>query len=591
MYMPSLMAGTQSQLITTTFLGYDHNPVINDGAFYDMKNLTGDLTPLMAVRNKRGKVATLSNGLGLYAKEQLAWIDGNDLYFAGKKVEGVTISTEADMLPKQMVSMGAYLVIWPDKVYMNTVNLTDCGKIDATAETVTVGTVSMCRGDGTDYDMNKITISDTAPEDPANNAMWIDTSDTTHILMQYSTTSGEWSQVATTYVKIEAEGIGEQFSQYDGVTISGVEATGEISENVQAELDTLNNTVLIYERGTDYIVVAGLIEQVVEVKAGIKVARSAPDLDFITESNNRLWGCKYGMVDGSVVNEIYASKLGDLKNWNCFMGLSTDSYTVSVGSDGRFTGCATVAGSPVFFKEDCLHKISGSLPSSFSVTTSQCRGVQEGCGLSLQTVNETLFYMSRAGVMTYDGSLPSSVNSCLGGVRYYNAVAGATGEKYYISMEDSAGAWSLFCFNTKTGMWHKEDSTHAVAFGKKGDELYFLTAGGEIMAVNGTEGEAEEDVAWEAVTGMYGYDAAGQKYLSRFNIRMQMEKGATCQLLLEYDSNGEWVDKGTVTGTSTRTFMIPVIPRRCDHVRIKLQGVGMVKVYSIARLYEEGGDG
>lgn len=591
MLLPELNSGNQSQLHTTVFLGYDHNPVIQDGAWYDMENMTGDQTPLLAVRQKRGKVATLTHGLGLYAKEQLAWIDGEDLNFGGKKVEGVSISTAEDMLPKQMVSMGAYLVVWPDKVYVNTVNVTDCGKIDASYTTTTTATVSMCRGDGTDYDMNKITIGSSAPENPANNAMWIDTSDSTHILMQYSEYSGEWSQVATTYVKIEAEGIGENFSQYDGVTVSGVEATGEISEAVQAELDTLNNTVLLYEAGDDYIVVAGLIEQVVECKSGIKVARSAPDLDYITESNNRLWGCKYGMVDGAVVNEIYASKLGDLKNWNCFMGLSTDSYTVSVGSDGRFTGCATVAGSPVFFKEDCLHKISGTMPSSFSVQTSQCRGVQEGCGLSLQTVNETLFYMSRAGVMSYDGSLPSSVSNCLGGARYYNAVAGATGEKYYISMEDTSGTWHMFCFSTKTGMWHREDNTHAVAFGRKGDELYYLDDGGNIMAVNGTEGTKEDAVSWYVVGGMTGYDVAGQKYLSRYNIRMQLEQGAEVSLALEYDSDGKWVDKGKVKGTSTRTFMIPVIPRRCDHVRLKLSGKGMARIFSIARLYEEGGDG
>lgn len=591
MLLPELSSGNQSQLQTTVFLGYDHNPVIQEGAWYDMENMTGDQTPLLAVRQKRGKVATLTRGLGLYAKEQLAWIDGEDLYFGGKKVEGVSLSTAEAMLPKQMVSMGAYLVVWPDKVYVNTVNVTDCGKIDASYTTTTTATVSMCRGDGTDYDMSKITIGSSAPENPANNAMWIDTSDSTHILMQYSEYSGEWSQVATTYVKIEAEGIGENFSQYDGVTVSGVEATGEISEAVQAELDTLNNTVLLYEAGEDYIVVAGLIEKVVECKNGIKVARSAPDLDYITESNNRLWGCKYGMVDGAVVNEIYASKLGDLKNWSCFMGLSTDSYTVSVGSDGRFTGCATVAGSPVFFKEDCLHKISGTIPSSFSVQTSQCRGVQEGCGLSLQTVNETLFYMSRSGVMSYDGSLPSSVSDCLGGVRYYNAVAGATGDKYYISMEDSGGTWHLFCFSTKTGMWHREDNTHAIAFGRKGDELYYLDNSGNIMAVNGTEGTKEDAVSWYVVGGMTGYDVAGQKYLSRYNIRMQLEQGAEVSLALEYDSNGKWVDKGKVKGTSTRTFMIPVIPRRCDHVRLRLSGKGMARIFSVARLYEEGGDG
>ena len=66
--------------------------------------------------------------------------------------------------------------------------------------------------------------------------------------------------------------------------------------------------------------------------------RSVPEMDFVIESGNRLWGCKYGVVDGKAVNEIYASKLGDFKNWNCYAGRSTDSYVATRGSDGPFTG-------------------------------------------------------------------------------------------------------------------------------------------------------------------------------------------------------------------------------------------------------------
>ena len=57
-----------------------------------------------------------------------------------------------------------------------------------------------------------------------------------------------------------------------------------------------------------------------------------------------------------MVNELYACKLGDFKNWNCFLGISTDSYVASVGTDGPWTGAVTYLGNPIFFKETCLHK-------------------------------------------------------------------------------------------------------------------------------------------------------------------------------------------------------------------------------------------
>ena len=48
------------------------------------------------------------------------------------------------------------------------------------------------------------------------------------------------------------------------------------------------------------------------------IHRLVPDLDFVVENGNRLWGCRY---DGQV-NEIYASCLGDFTNWWRFDGVA-----------------------------------------------------------------------------------------------------------------------------------------------------------------------------------------------------------------------------------------------------------------------------
>lgn len=47
----------------------------------------------------------------------------------------------------------------------------------------------------------------------------------------------------------------------------------------------------------------------------IELERKAPEMDFVIECGNRLWGCRYEVTDQSrLYNEIYASKLGDFKN-------------------------------------------------------------------------------------------------------------------------------------------------------------------------------------------------------------------------------------------------------------------------------------
>ena len=47
---PTLAAPYASRRVISTFRGYNHNPKIGEGEFYDMENLTGDSYPLLSVR-------------------------------------------------------------------------------------------------------------------------------------------------------------------------------------------------------------------------------------------------------------------------------------------------------------------------------------------------------------------------------------------------------------------------------------------------------------------------------------------------------------------------------------------------------------
>ena len=99
------------------------------------------------------------------------------------------------------------------------------------------------------------------------------------------------------------------------------------------------------------------------------------------------------------------------------MGTSQDSYAVTVGSDGDFTGCIAHLGYVLFFKEDIIHKMYGTKPENFQLSTTHVRGVERGSEQSLAIVNETLYYKSRDGVCGYDGSLPYEVGVPLGPCR------------------------------------------------------------------------------------------------------------------------------------------------------------------------------
>jgi hypothetical protein len=244
------------------------------------------------------------------------------------------------------------------------------------------------------------------------------------------------------------------------------------------------------------------------------------------------------------------------------------------------------------------------MPSNFQIDTMVCRGIQNGCWRSAAVVNERVFYKSQTGIMVFDGSLPQNISSQLGGIGYSDARAGSVGNKYYVSMKDAESKWHLFTYDTKNGIWYKEDNFHALGFGKVGSELFAIDEDNNLLwSMNGSTGTAEDEIKWSATFGLqgieYGYsgnkagrmDVSKARYMSRFNIRMYLGDDAKAQLEIMYNDDGIWHDKGEIRGTRVKSFVLPVIPRRCDHLRFRMKGKGDIRIYSISRMLEVGGDG
>ena len=595
MQYPTLATLDNSRHMIDQFRGYNHNLRIAGGEFYDMKNMTSDHFPILAPRGKRGLYTTAESPQGMIAKDTLCYVDGTDFVMGEYHID-MGLSTAEEDCPKQLISMGAYVVIMPDKKYINTANTTDFGSIEAEFTTQAPVSFTLCKADGSEY-VSEYTQSD-EPADPANMTLWVDTSTTPHSLKQWSETSGMWVTIATTYVKISSSGIGAAFEQYDGIDISGLKdvvlidnASGLEIENTK-DLTALEGAAVVWDRSDDYIVVVGMLDITRTITNPVTISRKMPSMDFVIESENRLWGCKYGIAaNGEVVNELYASKLGDFKNWNCFMGLSTDSYSASVGTDGVFTGAITHLGYPLFFKENFIHKVYGNFPANFQIQTTACRGVQRGCERSLAIVNEMLYYKARHAVCAYDGSLPTEISYVMGEVRYSDAIAGSYGNKYYISMADTAGVYHLFVYDTAKGMWHKEDNLQVDAFCSCRDELFCMEHGtNKIITMLGSGTQDTKAVDWMVQTGPLGTDEPDMKYISRLVLRMSLEIGARVRFFIQYDSIGGWEPIGMMSGTSLRSFSIPIRPRRCDHFRLRIEGTGDARIYSETKTIERGSD-
>lgn len=586
MYYPRLRRLNSQQMKTEKFHGLDRRPGMGDAACSAMQNMQLYPDNLLSTRKKRGLMATLNKPQGLTANGKPAWIDGGVLYFDGAATP-VTGLTEGE---KQMVCMGAYIVIFPDGKYYNTVKPEDNGSIDRlwTGSNVTI---SMCYVDGTDYDDGSMTVGTKPPENPADGHYWLDTSGEQDELKKWSEGNEEWVVFASVYIKISAEGIGEGIKAGDAVKLSGLEYNGT-NQRTKKQVEDLNGTWEIMTCGDDYLVMIGLMDDMVELEGEIHADRQAPKMDYVIECNNRLWGCYHGQQDGETLNEIYASALGDFKNWRRYNGTSMDSYTVSVGTDGDFTGAIEHRGQPYFFKERYCHKIFGDKPGNYQMQTTTCDGVRTGCAKTLQVVNGTLYYLSINGVVAFE-TLPTPMDDAFSGARFDAGAACEYENQYIISMHEVSGEWGIYVLDTKMGMWVQEDKKNITHFARIRDEIYMLEDDGRIWTRHGSQGTVETQVPWEMVTSQIGYSVAEHKNIGRCNIRMKMAKGAAVQAYVEYDSSGEWLEAGSKMTNEgfTNTVMLPIFPRRCDHMRFKLEGTGDITIYSMTRQVYIGSDG
>lgn len=585
MKLPYIEETSPSRIVTETFYGYNNHLKIAINEFCGMENLSARDFPMIGTRPQRGTIASLTAPQGMISKDALLYVDAGRVFYNGAEVTGLTLTPTGE---KQIVSMGAYAVFFPDKKYLNTADLSDYGSIDAawSASEAQKIKFELCKADGTERSPKYVQAYE--PSSPANGDLWIDTSETPHLLKQYAGDSRSWLSIMTVYVKISATGIGTNFKEGDGVEISG--ATYSVGGPLKDQIEDLDGTKVLQGRGDDYIIVVGLLDQAYEQAGGVTVKREAPEMDYVCECGNRLWGCKYGLVSGQVVNELYCCKLGDFKNWKCYNGNSTASWAASCGTDGQFTGAFNYLGNPIFFKETCLHKISISAYGAHQVTAIDGSGVQKGAWRSLAIAGEKLYYKGRTGIYRYDGSLPQCVSDKLGDTYYGAAVGGSFGGLYYVSLQGSKG-WSLFCLDPSKGIWCREDALRPVCFAAHGDDLYYLDAEEKTLGtILGTEGTPEGAINWLAESGIQHYEQPDHKYVTRYQFRLRLPPGSTMQLYLQYDSDGVWHYGGEVTGSGIGSFVLPVRPRRCDHLQFRLVGKGEFKLFSLARVLEQGSE-
>lgn len=586
----------------TKLYGYNRSEACQEGEFFDQKNISSDSFPALSPRRKRTLAKNLGSGKikAILAKDGLCYVYENTLYVNDELVTDFPVNPILDQngkeLPITMLSMGAYVIIFPQNLYVNTLDLRDKGHLEEKFQTGYPLIASL--GDKSGNLLKRIEkegkyFYPETPEEAKDNDFdfYVKTEEEKSQFFKYVDEIDQWVENNDVFIVLSTltpalragELFESRFPKGSNITVRGF---GN---------DAIDGDHIVYayyredKAGYDSISFRGVIPRQITSKDDCIVERLLPKMDFVVESQNRLWGCRYGEDrNGKFVNEIYASELGNPKNWFKFEGVSSDSYAAGVGTDGAFTAAAVFQGNPVFFKENCFHKVYGTLPANYQIQTHFAPGVEIGSSQSVADVNGVLIYKSADGIYVYDGTFPTKISDPLGKTKYKNAVGGSLLGKYYVSMKDDAGDSHLFVFDTKIGIWNKEDNASISSFAESGAYLYFADEDGKLWKISSLETETDRDIEWMAETGRFGLDSPDMKYIARLHVRLQLSPGARAHFMIEYDSGGIWESINVLEGRTIQSFTMPLRLRRCDHFRLRIKGKGDVKIYSISKSIIQG---
>lgn len=585
------------------FGGLRHHVNCADGELYDMENLTCAEYPVLSTREYQTALDVLHGAGGdllrLYAADgAFLCLDADgDIWYAPMR-DAPIAHIEPPLQEVRFVRFGDRVVILPQKLILN-LKYPILGIAQATPgekEEDIIARLEKRYPDAKENDAYAVG----GQEPPYTVYAFVDgkwqsngplaapmearvtvvsTRDNPDVTFLDGTIFDEPAKGNTIAISGQAFDLRDYFKAGDGVRISGLTVVPE--NNKIAIIRELNDHLLRFSDNCFKMQkdAQGTVQTEFSEIGEIMIERFVPEMDFLFEHGNRLWGAKG--------KEIYASKLGDPMNWNVFDGLSGDSWYLQTQTPGEFTG-GYGYDYPRFFREDSMTTVYGSDPAQFQTQTVQMPGVAKGAQESIAQAGRLLFWASDRGLVIYDGDAAYLQDQAFGTWKVRQGLAAGTPGTYRIAAWLDEQRYALCCYDTERRLWTLESCPEALSVCSMDAEAYLLANMDPAPTVirldgPGEDGEKEWTLHSFAEFGDFTDASPNRKAVTKLQLRLELEEGAELSVKIRYDSRGDWLTVQTLHGGAKRSVYLAVLPRRCDHYRIRLEGKGQWKLYSMAK--------
>ena len=289
--------------------------------------------PALSTRLPRRKLREEADLNGMYHLNGLLTVCGRELVYTPDDTDEmeVTLKDAVENGRKTLVGIGTKILIFPDKLAFDTASR----KVSALGAVWSGKNTSVefapCDAEGKVYEVSGCGPAE--PDKPTDGQLFLRVEDpekpwsSESTLEVYSKASGNWSAVVLDYCRISAKGVGTDFAAEDTVTL-----TGSAAEQV-GQWNELDGDRIVYDAGADalrvkadpggewfygrltrtgaavrWVSLDGSVSREFVSAEVVELERRVPDMDYLTECDNRVWGCS------NKENVIYACKLGDPTN-------------------------------------------------------------------------------------------------------------------------------------------------------------------------------------------------------------------------------------------------------------------------------------
>jgi len=332
----------------------------------------------------------------------------------------------------------------------------------------------------------------------------------------------------------------------------------------------------------------------------LRLEKNVPQMDYITVSANRIWGCS------SANHEIYACKQGDATCWYNYGGLASDSYAVTIPNGDVFTGAVTYNDMPFFFTENMCYSIMGNKPKNYQVQNYALRGVENGASHTLAQKDGYVYYKSKSGIERFNGNNSQSLTEYLDMEGFKGFVGATNNDKYFVFLGADTTHTNLYVYDIKKRQWHKDRDYMPNYMAEIDNNLYLLNGTVGKVYLEKINGHAKEVAPiltnsqitvtydtpkWYVESGEFNGDSLLNKYVTKFMFELKLEQNSKLSISFMYDDSGEWEEVFRTTDRHVKRLVkVPIKVRRCERMRYKIEGQGQAKIYTVTITFEGGSE-